>query len=179
MNDEIEQLLSRLTPRGARPELRPQVLDAVASQLRAEPASPWLRWSALAVAASLLAGIGLNVWVSRASERHLARLFGPPPISKRAMEVANDVAKITDAETGRWVYQRLTVPRTSANGQAAYAKYCAIVKRLIDELQSVSKDTYHATPEKDIEMERDRSGRTGGDRTGCQRPVRLDYRYAA
>ena len=32
---------------------------------------------------------------------------------------------------------------------------------------------------KDSQMDRDRSGRTGGDRSGCQRRVRLDYRYTA
>ena len=93
MNDDIEQLLGRLTPRGVRPELRPQVLAAVASQLEAEPASPWLRRSALAVAASLLVGIAMNIWASHAAERRLARLFGPPPVSKQAMELANAVGE--------------------------------------------------------------------------------------
>ena len=131
MNDDVEQRLGRLTPRGVRPELREQVLGAVESELHEgtavqaaaptqshcepsldeAPPSPWLRRAAMAVAASLLLGIGLNVWVSKASERHLAELFGPPPISKGAMEIAKDVEAITDAETGQWVYRRLTVPR--------------------------------------------------------------------
>jgi len=99
MNDDVEQLLGRLTPRGVRPEMRPQVLAAVASELEAEPASPWLRRAALAVAASLLVGIAMNVWTSMASERHLAQLYGPPPMSKRAMELAKAVEEVTDAQT--------------------------------------------------------------------------------
>ena len=179
MNDDIEQLLGRMTPRGVRPELRPQVLAAVASELKAEPASPWLRRCALAVAASLLLGIGMNIWASTVTERRLARLFGPPPVSKQAMELAKDIEKITDAQTGQWVYQRLTMPRAPRDGAKEYARYCATVRRLIDELQTVSKDSYHETPEKDTELDRDHAGRAGGDRSGCQRGVRLDYRYTA
>ena len=111
MNDDIEQLLGRLTPRGVRPELRPQVLAAVASQLEAEPASPWLRRSALAVAASFLVGIAMNIGASEMAERRLAQLFGPPPVSKQAMELANAVEEITDAKTAQWVYQQFTAPR--------------------------------------------------------------------
>ncbi len=77
------------------------------------------------MAASLLLGIGMNVWVSKASERHLAELFGPPPISKGAMEIAKDMETITDEETGQWVYQRLTMPRPPGAAAAAYAKYCS------------------------------------------------------
>ena len=114
IDDDIEQLLGRLTPRGVCPELRPQVLAAVASQLEAEPASRWPRRSALAVAASLLLGIGMNIWASKSAERRLAELFGPPPVSKQAMELADAMEKTTDAETARWVYQRLAASRPSA-----------------------------------------------------------------
>ena len=108
MNDDVEQRLSRLTPRGVRPELREQVLGAVASELqvaecatasqavdgggcrhkresdlwrrllcRQPPPSPWLRRAAMAVAASLLLGIGLNVWVSKASDASFGPAFRP------------------------------------------------------------------------------------------------------
>jgi hypothetical protein len=141
--------------------------------------SLWLRRAAIAVAASLLLGVGLNLWASRVSERHLAQLFGPPPISKQAMEIAKDIEKTTDAEAGRWVYRRLTMPRQSGDGAAAYTKCCDTVKRLIDELQTVSKDSCHETLQKDSEMDRGHTGCIGGDRFDCQRRVRMDYRCTA
>jgi hypothetical protein len=251
MNDDVEQRLGRLTPRGVRSALREQVLGAVADELQvapkghdlpspgqrpgeavpiesissaqrakgspngwpvgpineqgqglsspgrcpglgelqglrpAEPVSQnivalvkadslWLRRAAMAVAASLLLGIGLNVWASRASERRLAQLFGPPPISKRAMEIATDIETITDAETGRWVYSRLTISHQSVKGEIVYKKYQDTIKRLIDELQTVSKDAYH-----DSEMDRDRTGWIGGDRFDNQCRIRRDFRFTA
>ena len=188
MNDDMEQRLAQLTPRGLRPELRGQVLAAVGTELQtargdsttaAPTTSPWARRCALAVAASLLVGIAMNIWANEASKRHLARLFGPPPVSKQAMELAKDVERITDAQTGRWVFQRLTAPRESRDGLAEYAEYCTTLKQLIDELQIASKDSYYETPQKDSEMGRDRPGRAGGDRSGCQRLVGVDYRYTA
>ena len=207
MNDDIEQRLSHLTPRGLRPDLRGQVLGAVASELDSEsrvgqaqrspttsgdktcrmpdsvsrqpPPSPWLRRAALAVAASLLLGIGLNLWASQASERRLAQLFGPPPVSKAAMEIAQDIEKSTDVQTGQWVYRQFTPPRQPGDGAAANAKYCDEIKRLINELQTVSKDTYHETPQKDSEMDRNRVGRIDGGAFDCQRRIRLDYRHTA
>ena len=184
MNDDIERLLDRLTPRGVRAELRVDVLAAVTGALQAEPDrlcesrtnSPWLRRSALVVAASLLVGVALNVWANETSKRRLARLFGPPPVSKRAMEIADAIEEITDAQTAQWVYRRLTVPHRS---DGYPAKYYATLERLIRELETVPKDSYYEPPEKDTEMDRDRPGRAGGDRTGCQRRVRLDHRYTA
>jgi len=83
MNDDIEELLSRLTPCGAGPDLRPRVMAAVADELQAAPYSPWLRRAAMAVAASLLVAIALNVWVSQAADRRLAQLIGPPPATSQ------------------------------------------------------------------------------------------------
>jgi hypothetical protein len=134
-----------------------------------------LHRAAAAVAASLLLGIGLNVWVSKESERRLAELFGPPPVSRRAMEIAESIERITDAETGRWVYRRLAVPISSAAFAAARAEYCERVKKLIDQLQTVSKDFDHETPQKAFEMDRYRSRGDRGDSTDCQRRFRLDY----
>ena len=73
MNDDIEQLLGRLTPSGVRPELRPQVLAAVASQLQTDRESRRFRWSALAVTASIALGVALNISLSRASDRRYRR----------------------------------------------------------------------------------------------------------
>jgi hypothetical protein len=198
MNDDVEQRLDRLTPRGVRPELREQVLGAVENELtkgteevvgetwrimdnvlRQPPPSPWLRRASMAVAASLLLGVGLNLWATQASENRLAQLFGPPPISMRAMEIANDVERIADAKTGQWVYRQLTVPRQPGDAVAAYTKYRDAMNRLINELRTVSKDTYHETPQKDPEMDRGHTGCPVGNRFDCQRLVRLDHRYTA
>ena len=221
MNDEVEQRMEGLTPRGVRPELRRQVLAAVDAELQgnhdttgtgvpllgtssavsalrgqhcmlqavahanekcepsAKPDSPWLYRATIAVAASLLFGISLNLWASAASQSRLAQLFGPPPISKRAMQLANDVGRITDAKTGQWVYRHLTVPRLPSDGAAAYEQYGDAVKRLIDELQTVSKDSYYETPQKDPQMDRGHSGCIPGNRFDCQRRVRLDHRCTA
>jgi hypothetical protein len=141
--------------------------------------SPWLRRATLVVAASLLLGIILNIWATTASERRLALLFGPPPISKPAMEIAKDVEKITDAATGQWVYARLTAPRQPTDISAANTRYRDAIKRLIDELQTVSKDSYHETPQKAPEMDSSHTRCPSGDRFDCQRRFRLDHRHTA
>jgi hypothetical protein len=198
MNDEIEQLLGRLTPRGVRPELRPQILAAVANQCRTSfptrpgkldesdnssygtlHSSPWLRWSAIAVAASLLVAIGANIWVNQASERRLAQFFSDPPVSKQAMEVANAVEKITDAKTAQWIYQQFAARQPSGNGLAAYAAYSNMLKQLIDRSSVLPEEPFNETSQKDPQMDRGNPGRTGGGRPGCQRRVRLDYRHTA
>jgi hypothetical protein len=213
MNDDIEQRLGRLTPRGVRLELREKVLVAVSAELQkakgvplpdtactpvaahdekergptpvavrpslAKADSPWLRRAAIAAAVSLLLGIGLNVWVSKAADRRLAALFGPPRTSKGATEIAIDVAAFTDDATGRWIYHRLTAPIPPDAVAAAHAKYSEQVKKLIDELQTASKDPYHETRQKEAEMDGDRPGRFRGDSTDCQRRIRLDYRCTA
>jgi hypothetical protein len=153
--------------------------DTIVCTAKPPTDSPWLRRAATAVAASLLLGIGLNIWAAKASEQRLARLFGPPPISKQAMEIAKDVEKITDAQTGQWVYRQLAMPRKPGDAAVAYSKYRDTVKRLIDELQTVSKDSCHETLQKDTEMDRGHTGCVGGRRFDCQRRVRLDYRCTA
>ena len=87
MNRDLEQKLGQLTPRGAGPALRDQGLDAVGQALHAEPSSGWRFRSGLAVAASLVLAIVLNVWVNRWADRNLARLYGPPPVPKPIVEI--------------------------------------------------------------------------------------------
>lgn len=100
MNDDAEQLLERLKPRGVRPEVRPRVLAAVEDELR--PASPWLRRSAMAVAASIFLGVALNVWVARAADRRMVRYFGDAPVvtqdSRRAYAEYNAIVQQLLAE---------------------------------------------------------------------------------
>ena len=179
MENEMERILRQVTPRGIRPDLRPRVLDALAGQLQTEPASPWLRRSALAVAASILVGIALNVWASRSAERRLAQVLGPPPVSKRATELAKAVEVVTDAQTGEWAYRRLAAPHPSGARLAAYVAYTDTLRRLLEKSFVVLKGPPDETPQKAPQMDRDRPGRAGGGTTDCQRHSGLDHRYTA
>jgi len=174
MNDDMEELLGRLTPRGVRADLRPQVLAAVASHLKAERASPWLMRSTLVVAALLLLGIGMNLGVSERAERRLAEIYGPPAVSKRAMELAKAVEEVTDAQTAQWVYRQFAAPPPRGDGLAAYAAYSDMLRRLLN-----TKEPFDETPQEDSQVERDRPGRPAGDRSDCQRYLRLDHRCTA
>jgi hypothetical protein len=178
-NDDIEQVLGSVTPGGLRAELRPRVLAAVATELRTERTSPWLRRAALAVAASLLVSLALNLWASHVSQRRLARLLGPPPVSRQAQELAQAVEEISDAQTAQWVYQQYASPRPSEDGLEAYAAYRDMVRRLIEASPELPKELYDETPQEDSQMDRDRSGRAGGDRAGGQRLLGLEHRYTA
>jgi hypothetical protein len=123
MNDDIEGRLQQMTPRGAPPELRPRVLAAVADQLRTGPPLPShgpLR-PALAIAASLLAGLALNYWVNDAIDRRLAIVFGPRPVPRQAVEIAAEIASITDPATGQWAYQRLAASHPRDDDAHQYA----------------------------------------------------------
>ncbi len=158
MNNDIEHVLQRLTPRGVGGDVRRRVLDAMQVELRSDAPSPWLRRCALATAAAIFVGIILNVWASKASERRLAQLFGPPPISRRAMEIAKDVEQLTNRQTGQWVYQQLTAGSANHDTPAVYAKYLATVNRLIKELETSPRDSNYETPKEDTEMDGHRSG---------------------
>jgi hypothetical protein len=126
MNDDLEQQLGRLTPRGVRPDVRPRVLAAVANQLPTiQPIgdrngmnsvdvrngmnsvlpSRRLRRAAWAAAVAILLGIALNIFVCQAADRRMARLVGPPPPA-------------------------------NPNAERALAEYNAMLRQLLAELQS-------------------------------------------
>jgi hypothetical protein len=192
MNDnldmnELEQKLAEASPRGVRPELRAQVLAAVAEALpsnarqadamEAESGSPWLRRAGWTVAAALLLGVGLNVWLSWRSEQVLAQFYGPPPISKQAMEIALDIGKTAGPEMTQWVYERLAPKsrdRSIDEVYADYAAYCDMLTQLTEKPFLSPKEFKHETPQKNPQMDRDRSGRVGGNPFDCQCLVRLD-----
>ncbi len=134
MNDEPPEIFDRVTPRGAPAELRARVLAVVDRQLADQldasddpvscataglsssacraPAGPrWERIVEIVVAASLLLGVGMNVWQQRADEAWQARVFGPPPVPRAIADLAQAVASVTDAQTGQWVQQRLSDSR--------------------------------------------------------------------
>ena len=180
-SDSLEELLGQVTPQPAPPGLRPQVLKAITQELETVRGSPWLRRAAIAVAASLLLGCVLNMVVNQRADTRLAQIFGPPQISRQAAEMAKAVEEVTDEQTARWVCEHMTARRRSHD---APEKYFAAVGQLIQELQTVTKDSSHAAPDKDTpqsepEMDRDRAGRFDGDTSHRKRLVRLVHEYTA
>jgi hypothetical protein len=178
MNDDIERRLSQSTPRGAPPELRARVLDAVAAELpSAEPASSGqpLRL-AIAIAASVLAGLWLNVWVTDRLDRRLAVVLGPPPVRRQAAEIAADVASITDPSTGRWVYQCLSASRPDSNDARRYA---IRLRLMIQQLTANLEETADETLQKNPQMDRDHHGSHDRHPADLQCLFRMERRNTA
>jgi hypothetical protein len=177
-DEHVEERLRRLTPRRAGPELREQVLAAVGRELSAHPVSRWERWLGLAVAASVLLGVVLNVWANKATDRRLARLYGPPPVPRQIAEVAEMVASVTDAETGRRLERQLAAMWRSREAELPYPPID--YSQLLRELELVRKDPRHEDLlEEGTEMDRDRRGRGDRDASDCQRHLGVDHRFTA
>jgi hypothetical protein len=178
MSDDIERRLRRGASRGAPPELRARVLAAVAAELpTAAPASsrrpPRL---ALAVAAGVLAGLWLNVWVMDRLDRRLAAVLGPPPYRTQAAEIAADVASITDASTGRWVYQRLSATRPDLGDARRYAlRLRLMIRQLTANLEETADEARPKSPQ----MDRDHRGSRDRDRLDLQCLHGLEHRSTA
>ena len=169
-NDEhVEERLRRLTPFGAGPELRDQVLAGVRHELSAEPASRWQGKLGLAVAASILLGVVLNVWANKATDRRLARLYGPPPVPRQIAEIAEGVESVTDAETGWRVRQQLSAAWWS-RPITPVQNICSS-QQILDELEITRKEQRHESPQ-----DRRRGDR---DTSGCQRDMGLEDRLTA
>jgi hypothetical protein len=168
-DEHVEQMLHRLTPRGAAPELREQVLAAVGRELSAERPSRWQRRLGLAVAASILLGIVLNMWANKATDRRLARLYGPPPTPRQIAEVAEMVASVTDAQTGRRVRQQLSAAWWS-RPTAPIQSICSS-QQILEELEITRKEQRHEDPQ-----DRRRGDR---DTSDCQRDLGLEDRLTA
>jgi len=203
MNDEAEHVLGRLTARGAPPELRGRVLDAVWAELRVAADAPvavgarspagdgpedagrraaaarparYGRHMLLVVAASLVAAVGLNLLVHRTLDRRMAALLGAAPVQKQAAQLASEVASVTDRQTGQWVYQRLIAarPRPTTVGE-----YAAQLQQAIRQFTTDLTDNSHATTQEIPQMDWHRSGRDDRRPAGAQRLVRLEHRYTA
>jgi len=161
MSDDLERLLSEITHRGAPPELRSRVMEVVAKELNADARTraslPTLGLAA--VAAAFVLSLALNYQVNRASERRLAKILGPIPPSKQALELANDIAAITDAETGRWAYERLAPKRDSVQ---EIPKHARELQRLIHELALDLPETDHEAPQENPRLDRAVGRRLGG-----------------
>jgi hypothetical protein len=164
VNDDVEELFERGMPRGPAPELRTRVLAAVGRQLDRRNDLRRLCLAALAAAAALMVSVGLNVWADRSIDVRLARVVGPAPMDRAAMELANDIAAVTDTETGRWFYRRMVSIRKPQDGFRQWQAGC---QRILNELILLGKDrTYEET----APVDRDRRG---GDRRDTSWDQRL------
>jgi hypothetical protein len=176
MNDDhrdMEQRFGQLTPRRAGAELRGQVLDAVAGELGQAAARRRQRRAAMVVAASIVLGIVLNVWVGSATDRRLARLYGPTPVPKPIADVTEAVASVTDAETARQVQQRLLAAwqsqRTALpHGISSFPYHTIDFEDWLDE-----------ATQKDHDLDRDRPRRGDRRTSGGQRHSCLDHEFTA
>ena len=172
-DNHVEQVLLRATARGAGPELRGRVLAAVGRELGADRVPRRRRRPGLAVAASLLLGVVLNVWVNKAADRSMARLYGPPPVPRRIAEVSEAVASVTDAETGRRLEQQLTAVWRSH--VAGLPQRPIDYSQLLRELELSRKENRHEDPQTD----RDRRRGDPGDTSDCQWDLGLEDRLTA
>ena len=77
-SDDVEQMLLRLTPVGAGPQVRRQVLGGVNRELADRRAARLDHRCLLAVAASVGLAAMLNLWVAKADNARQARIYGPP-----------------------------------------------------------------------------------------------------
>jgi hypothetical protein len=155
MNDEPPEIFARVTPRGAPSELRARVLSAVDRQLadksdasadpasgaiaglsssacRAQAGSRWERVLEIAVAASLVVGVGSNLWQWRRYDEWQARVYGPPPISAAIAELAATVESVTDAQTAQAVVERFSAGRASrrSSEQTGLPQYNQLLNEL-------------------------------------------------
>jgi hypothetical protein len=179
MNDDIERRLRQVTPRDASPELRPRVLAAVADQLQASTPLPSRRLRfrpAVAVAATLLASLALNYWVNDTIDRRLAIVLGPPPISRRAAEMADEIAAITDAATGRWAFERLAASRPRDDDVRVYA---VRLQQMIQRLTADMNYTLNEAPQKNPQVDWNRRGSRDRHPVDAQCVLRLEHGYRA
>ncbi|MDG3004141.1 hypothetical protein [Paludisphaera mucosa] len=165
MNDDVERLLDQATPRPAPADLRDRVLRAVAEELAAAGPSrrPRRRFPVLAaVAAALIASVGLDEWTNRANDERLGRVFGPRPIEREAVAAARDVAAAAGPVAGRWVFERLAAP-PPATTEADLRRHAADLERLLRDLTfDLREDDDEATPREIPQVGRDRDRPAAG-----------------
>src|SRR5690606_20574872 len=162
------------TPRGAPPELRSRAMEAVAKELNADarPRGSLPALGLAAVAAAFVLSLALNHQVNRASERRLARILGPIPPSKQALELANEIAAITDAETGRWAYE-LLAPKSDAVREIP--KHARELQRLIHEVTLDLPETDHETPQENPRLDRAVGRRPAGGLSVVLRVLHVEH----
>jgi hypothetical protein len=144
VNDEIENLLQRLSPRGPDTLLREQIQSAVERELARPASKPWERRLTWAAAAALLLGIALNYAAIRADNERQAR-FGPP-VPAAVQDVARMVETVSDPETGEWVTQQFQ--------QAQRRSATSAPDSFDNNLHYIWQEIEHAQTDKDSQIPR-------------------------
>ncbi len=180
MSQDIERLLNQVTPPDLPPELRDRVLAAVNNELtvivrtpaRSRPRSR----PGLAAAAALLVSLVLNHVVNTTVDRRLAEVLGPRPVPQQAAEIAADIATLTSSQTGKWAFDRFTADRGREGDTQLYFQR---LKLMIDQLTAETREDADETLQEDLQMDRDRRGRSDRHPPGAQRILRLEHRNTA
>lgn len=172
MSDRVDEILSRLSPRGPDTSLRDRVLDVVDEELVRDtstmrPAASQRRSREgrllAATAAAVVLAVGLNFAVAARNDALEARLFGPAPTPRSIAEIVDAVESVTDRETAHRVRQQLIAARsTERRGNEAIIRH---YERLLAELA----DAQGRTRREDREMDRHRTGDIDRDTTHRQR----------
>jgi hypothetical protein len=108
MTDELPEIFDQIKPRPAPRELRGGVLAAVERELASRRKPVWERALEIGVAASLVLGIGLNVWQWRSGASW------QQPVDRSSAEFAltrlqtGDVAS-SDADVDQLIHDRLVM----------------------------------------------------------------------
>ena len=118
MMDELPKIFAQCMPRPAPAELRAQTLAAVERELAQRRKPRWERALELAVAASLLLGVGLNVWLWQSDAARQINLAQHGP-STAAREVAQAVASAAGLDAGRWVQNAFARAESRKRGRGA------------------------------------------------------------
>jgi hypothetical protein len=176
MSHDLEFCLRQLRLRGPSAELRERVLAAVAMEIEREAKPERLRprfriQLTVAIAACLGGSLLLNHLVSSALDRRLARLLGPPPVPRLAVELAAEIASVTDADTGRWALARFM-----AGSQGSDPRHHAKrLQTLIRELTADVEGNPDETPQDTSQMVRDLRGSRDHPASAAERLVRLEH----
>jgi hypothetical protein len=170
MNDDLERSLRNLTARGAPAHLRAEVLEAVADELavtRPETTrrAAWDFRIGMAVAASLIMGVVLNVWAIRSDDSRRARLYGPDPLPRDIRETLETVEHIAGPECEKLLRRRLISARQFGPRQKLHA-----IRQYQQQLMQLAlQQKGFIGVEEDPQMGRDQSGRPRGSASHCQR----------
>jgi len=111
MTDELPEIFDHVNPQPAPPKLRPRVLTAVERELARRKKPVWERALEVGVAASLVIGVGLNVWQWQADKRWQAGVHGPLPATAEHQDLIDVVASVTDEATAQMLVDRLVSVR--------------------------------------------------------------------
>jgi hypothetical protein len=177
MNDNTEQLLAKLTPCRTANELRAQVLGAVGGELKALRQWRRQRRIGLATFAAVLFSVALNVWVEHSTSRRITSLFGPPPVCRQAMELANFIAPYTDAQTGQWIYQQMTSYQPTE--KYTMEKYFSMLQKINIEYELLLRDPRHEKMEENSPLDGNRNRNFDHNSSHNRGLLFLDYRFTA